>query len=113
MIDTFKVTLVIPSPSSLFRNGSMVTRTPTGSVEVEPILPKVWRDLDNEVAVRNYAEHRLIKSFPARKTMWHGSHIEYFNIDVETGSIVAIVDVDSDHFDGASKFASMDSNRAT
>lgn len=99
MIDTFKVTIAIPALSSLFRNGSMVTRTPTGSVEVEPVLPKVWRDLDNEVTIRNYVEHRLIQSFPARKAMWHGSHIEYFNLDEETGAIVAIVDVDSDHFD--------------
>jgi hypothetical protein len=98
MIDTFRVSVHVPSTSSLFRDGYMVLTTPTGSVEFEKLPPKAWRDMDNEVTIRDFVEARLINMFPARRTKWHGSRCTFYH---EGDGIVATFEVDSDHFDGA------------
>ncbi len=98
MIDTFIVTISIPATDSLFREACAVFRTPTGSVEVEKYPAKTWRGLDGEVTIRDFIEARLINHFPARRTLWHGSRCVYYH---EGAGIVAVVEVDSDHYDGS------------
>lgn len=100
MNDIFRAVFFRPADSSLFRDAKLVVVTPTGSVEDYPIVPKVWREVDDEQAIRDFVEDRLIRAFPARKTMWHGSVVTHFDLDAETGAAVCIVHVESDHYDG-------------
>lgn len=99
MIDTFIVTLHVPAEDSLFRQAVMTIQTPTGSVETRQL--EKWRDLDNEVTIRNYVEARLINAFPARRMLWHGSITEYYS---EGAGVVAVISVQSDHFDAVEAF---------
>jgi hypothetical protein len=94
MIDTFRAVVIVPDRSSLFRNANIVILTPTGSVETWEIQPKVWRDLDNEVSVRDYVESRLITMYPGRVDSWHGSRVDTY---YEGVGQFAVIEVDCDH----------------